>query len=274
MVEQSAGPQAARIFLFLGFAATLLYSFRFLYIELKLHGFKKTIQKQFVVLSFGMGIFVSLATIFDAVNIIIYLTTGNPKSQVYWMNLFLLIAVEIHVFLLYLRTNGLLKLYPKYLLLFKTFFGFVELVGLLNIITGAIDVHITSEAAASIVLVTSYMLSIGVVIMDTSTALIFYNYIREQKKQLSQSSSMQSNTESTSIITSTGLWIALISLSATVILIAANISPAVNLLTCLAAVMWMNMKLRLEELSQKESRPLTQSQTPMKTLSPTSSAQR
>jgi hypothetical protein len=115
---------------------TLAYSAWFLKIELKLYGLLKPVRNKFVILSFSMVLFSYLETLLDAnynIRLSVRVTGGNSHLRM-WMNLFFITAVELHIYLLYLRTIAVLQFSPNVLLLFKCAVAGIVLAGWFEIV--------------------------------------------------------------------------------------------------------------------------------------------
>jgi hypothetical protein len=245
------GDLAGTISLLAGGGITLLYPGWLLRTELKLHSLEKTFQNKFVLLSLSMGIFSSLSCFLD----IIYLDNigaGYPLSGRFWFIGFLVVSVELHIYLLYLRTSVLLQLYPKRQAFLQGYVVFVQFTGLFNAITSGLIDFTSSPIVAGMFSGSTFLFAFCTALMDLSTATIFALHIREQRKMLKLNSFAKSSAQQpTEIISSYGVCIALVSLSTSLVPIIYLKSPALTLLTCVGAILWIRMKLRLEQISEE-----------------------
>jgi hypothetical protein len=253
-IQLDATPAAVcSVLLFCIAGGTLLYCIYFLKVELKLHGLQKTFGNKFVVLSLAMGIFSFLTTLCDAIDNVHLSQDQRNVDVLFWMNNFELAAVGMHVCLLYLRTAVILPFAPKIVLFLKVLVVVVNLSTIVIIITAGLFLYRGySEAVDIVKAVAAGLFCASVVLIDSSTAVVFAMKIREHNKQLGTTHTKANFQAPTDLIASTGLVIALLSLSAALVFAITLFLPVVVILTTLGALLWMQMKLRLEKITSAE----------------------
>jgi hypothetical protein len=163
------------------------------------------------------------------------------------------------VSLLFLRITVIMhSSSPRLVYFLKIVTGIVVLSGFVIVIsTGAyfFNTRVSIDVILTVIYLFQGFYMIGVVLMDISTAVIFAKVIREQKKALQNAHTKQDFHQPTDIIASTGLVIALLSLSAALVLSIAVFTPGVVVLTNIGALLWIRMKLRLEKLAEAKNEP-------------------
>jgi hypothetical protein len=257
--------------LFLVSAVMFALCLWFVKIETSLHGFKKTLQNKFVIITLMMGVSSAMTTILQAIVNVYAVSDNSLDGQTYfWMSFFQTLAVECHVCLLYLRSFGIMQFSPGAQLWMKALIAIAVSFGFLNIVfTGILcDVQNgdVSDVLAELLIIFQYIYSIAVVLLDSSTAFVFARYIAKQKKLFGEPDKFHSTSahQSTNIIASTGLWIASVSLSAVIVVVTTYFIPIVVTLSCVGAILWMQMKMRLEKVTNKAEK---ESQNPQKNMS-------
>jgi hypothetical protein len=248
---------AFSVLLFLAAGATLVYTVWFLKVELKLHGSKQTFANKFVVLSVSMGILSSIASLLDA-GYCLRLIEGEDSSLSslhlqFWMNNFFIIAIEINIYLLYLRTTAIMQFAPKLALFLKYAVIVIQITGVFEIIVVGISYFHRVPLA---LLMSSYIsLSLFCTVTDCISAGIFAWHIREQNKFQKGTHVYSKNKiwQTTDLIASTGLWISLVYLVNTSVYLIIQITPVLYILTNFSSMLWMRMKLKLEDLSTQKN---------------------
>jgi hypothetical protein len=253
-----SGAVCYAIFFFVGVSA-VIYCAWYTIVEVRLHGFNNTFTNQFVVLSIAMGIFAGLATLLDSVfnfrlSLIEAVVEQDP-AVLFFVNVFFITSMEIHIFLLCIRTIIILQFSSNQAFSLKIFVGIVQIIGVIYVISvGAKSFGSSSAAIDMWNLISSLLLSAAIAITDISTAVVFARHIRKQQKVLEDGNTKKDHHAATEIIASTGLWIALISLVGGAQFAITGFGPVLNSLTCLIAVLWMRMKLRIERIVDKDAK--------------------
>jgi hypothetical protein len=253
------------VFLVCAFVGTAAFCCWYVYVEWTLHRSWERILSKFFFLSLGMGISSSLAAMFNALYLITILSgdTATGVHMFFWNNIFILSAVELHVRLLYVRTIGLVNFSRWSALFLKLCSGMVVVVGCILIITSGLDdfVFIGDHTMLLVNNITNFIISLAVVSMDISTAVIFSRHIRQRKKLFASGNRERDDLrDPPTVIASTGVRIAIVSLLTVGVLLSTGFYPAVNSLLCLGSVLWIHMKIRLERISQEARNPSRKSE--------------
>jgi hypothetical protein len=184
-----------------------------------------------------------------SINLAYYtMTRQQVSSLILCEYILLLFSIECHVYLLFLRSTGILRFSPTNQKIMKLAMWIIQVLGINQVIMNGVDRLANTHLSIYVIRTFAGIFGLMVSLLDAFTAFKFSRFIATQNTFPSGA-----DHQSTDIIAKFGLCIALTSLfSSGFIMAEARTGTSISIaLSCVSAALWMGMKLALEKAENK-----------------------
>eukprot|EP00475_Leptophrys_vorax_P005681 TRINITY_DN1342_c0_g1_i2.p1 TRINITY_DN1342_c0_g1~~TRINITY_DN1342_c0_g1_i2.p1 ORF type:complete len:304 (+),score=54.00 TRINITY_DN1342_c0_g1_i2:63-914(+) len=242
----------------------LAYTIWFIRFELLKHGLSKLLKNKFVVTITCMSALCTIANVFECVywfSFVVRPITGsaaahNNRLAMLWEVYCLTANGGLHVYLLYLRSLGLLQLSPRKKVVLQVFMCIVPPTALAAMVM--FPLYLFTGLDGNVYTAVLFVSILSFALMDIFTAVEFTLFLRNQRKMQTSEMFKSNSDKTTEIIAYSSLQIALLNLVSIITMIILQLNIIVASLSTVISFLWIRMKIRLEKNADENQLAATQ----------------